>query len=213
MSCQLISPFYFSWDRLLSWYFHISDSSSNCLFSYSQQNFILFFLSTYFCFCFVFTTIKPDGYSLCPTVSTEMAVETDDTGNSTHSNEITARHQESCLWPNALQVIVVFFSLFIWIICWNSWLSVCLYEWVGGLVYTCFAKSLWKVSTNLLKRKIVLSYFILMRDLMRIFDPLCLNWKLLFGHQVCIYLEQSNLFTTQKIFVNFRNKKIKLVIL
>lgn len=56
-----------------------------------------------FSLCFV--EINPDGYSLCPTASTEIATGTDATTNSTtHSNEIT-NHQESCLWPNALQVI------------------------------------------------------------------------------------------------------------
>lgn len=59
--------------------------------------------------CFVFVcfsvTINPDGYSLCPTVSTEIATGTDATANgTTHSNDV-ANHQESCLWPNALQVI------------------------------------------------------------------------------------------------------------
>ncbi|XP_055301870.1 uncharacterized protein LOC129568237 [Sitodiplosis mosellana] len=44
-----------------------------------------------------------DGYSLCPTASTEIVTGTDATANGTaHSNEIS-NHQESCLWPNALQ--------------------------------------------------------------------------------------------------------------
>ena len=59
-----------------------------------------------FSLCFV--EINPDGYSLCPTASTEIATGTDATANSTtHSNEISS-HQESCLWPNALQVIFFF---------------------------------------------------------------------------------------------------------
>ncbi|XP_031633868.1 uncharacterized protein LOC116347430 [Contarinia nasturtii] len=46
-----------------------------------------------------------DGYSLCPTASTEIATGTDATANGTssHSTNDIVSHQESCLWPNALQ--------------------------------------------------------------------------------------------------------------
>lgn len=69
-------------------------------------------------FCFVLfgcAAINPDGYSLCPTASTEMATGTDASGNgngngSAHSNDIASTHQESCLWPNALQVCCLLLS-------------------------------------------------------------------------------------------------------
>lgn len=74
--------------------------------------------------------INPDGYSICPTVSTEIAAPLESDVNSSsgggvggingttaataHSNDITTAHQESCLWPNALQVSP-FFVVALWL--------------------------------------------------------------------------------------------------
>lgn len=62
----------------------------------------------------VLSSINPDGFTQCPTASTDISTGTDATNNGTattqYSNDIAnGNHQESCLWPNALQVILTLF--------------------------------------------------------------------------------------------------------
>lgn len=108
----------------------------------------LFIFIIFFCHVNLFNTcchcvaINPDGYSLCPTVSTEMAVplESDTNGGNNgttaaaataHSNDITTTHQESCLWPNALQVILCVAFVLMMIV---APISVCLHLTVKFLL-------------------------------------------------------------------------------
>lgn len=95
-----------------------------------------------------------------------MATETDANGNgTTHSNEIAANHQESCLWPNALQVIVSVSHLL-------SPLYLLLF--VGKSFCFVFALVLlWKFveESKYPRKSYYMLHFILMRDLMRIFFP------------------------------------------
>lgn len=65
----------------------------------------------------VFSSINPDGLTQCPNASTDISTGTDATNNGTattqYSNDIAnGNHQESCLWPNAMQVILTLFQLF-----------------------------------------------------------------------------------------------------
>lgn len=120
-----------------------------------------------------------------------MATETDANGNgTTHSNEIAANHQESCLWPNALQVIVAFshlFSLFIWFYLWKEF------------CFSLFCCEVYIRVENTHATRIML-HFILMRDLMRIFFPFFVSHFLILSsvtanpHCKCINLEQLNSF-------------------
>lgn len=62
----------------------------------------------------VLSSIIPDGFTQCPTASTDISTGIDATNNGTaitqYSNDIeNGNHQESCLWPNALQVILTLF--------------------------------------------------------------------------------------------------------
>lgn len=60
----------------------------------------------------VLSSINPDGFTQCPTTSTDISTGTDATNNNgtattQYTNDIAnGNHQESCLWPNALQVIL-----------------------------------------------------------------------------------------------------------
>lgn len=47
-----------------------------------------------------------DSFTLCPTDATDSITTTDDENNSKSNDNSpnSVKHQESCLWPNALQV-------------------------------------------------------------------------------------------------------------
>lgn len=136
--------FFIIFETLFFWFiffccFCFSFFHCNLLKHFSFPHFLMrlfpsFFLSFPECghsFVVWWFAINPDGYSICPTVSTEIAapLESDvssgggvggingTTAATAHSNDITTAHQESCLWPNALQVSPFVFSVVVRFCC------------------------------------------------------------------------------------------------